>query len=60
MKFTKVWISSFVITMTLSPINYGSIKEEFSQILVKRGFVNVEYRNLTNGIAAIHSGWKIK
>ena len=33
MKFTKVWISSFVITMTLSPINYGSIKEEFSQIL---------------------------
>ena len=35
-------------------------QEEFSQILVKRGFVNVEYRNLTNGIAAIHSGWKIK
>jgi len=33
MKFTKVWISSFVITMTLSPISYGSIKEEFSQIL---------------------------
>ena len=33
MKFTKVWISSFVITMTLSPISYSSIKEEFSQIL---------------------------
>ncbi len=49
------------------PYNYliESIKEfynqeEFSKILIKRGFVNVEYRNLTNGIAAIHSCWKIK
>ena len=23
------------------------------------GFLNVEYRNLSNGISAIHSGWKI-
>ena len=33
MKFTKVWISSFVITMTLSTTGYGSIKEEFARIL---------------------------
>ena len=35
-------------------------QEEFSKILIKTGFLNVKYRNLTNGIAAIHSGWKIK
>ena len=23
------------------------------------GFTNVEFRNLSNGISAIHSGWKI-
>jgi ubiquinone/menaquinone biosynthesis C-methylase UbiE len=23
-------------------------------------FINAEYRNLTTGITAIHSGWKIK
>ena len=35
-------------------------QEEFVKKLVERGFANVEYRNLTNGIAAIHSGWKIE
>ncbi len=35
-------------------------QEEFSKKLFERGFANVQYRNLTNGIAAIHSGWKIK
>ena len=25
----------------------------------KSGFTHVEYRNLSNGISAIHSGWKI-
>jgi len=35
-------------------------QEEFSKKLVDTGFVNVEYRNLTNGIAAIHAGWKIE
>ena len=33
---------------------------EFSKILVKKGFVNVKYRNLSNGVVAIHSGWKIE
>ena len=35
-------------------------QEEFSNKLVKKGFINVEHRNLANGIAAIHSGWKIE
>ena len=35
-------------------------QEEFSNKLLDTGFANVRYRNLTNGIAAIHSGWKIE
>ncbi len=41
-----------------------SIKEFYSQdelvnLIKKNGFSNVEYRDLSNGISAIHSGWKI-
>ena len=35
-------------------------QEDFSKILEKKRFVNVEHRNLANGIAAIHAGWKIE
>ena len=35
-------------------------QEDFSNKILDKGFTNVEYRNLTNGIAAIHSGWKIE
>ena len=35
-------------------------QEEFSDKLLSAGFAKVDYRNLTNGIAAIHSGWKIE
>ena len=48
------------------PYDYlvNSIKEFYDQkqlleLLVKNGFSNVEYRNLSNGVSAIHSGWKI-
>ena len=34
-------------------------QEQLSELVVKSGFINVEYRNLSNGISAIHSGWKI-
>ena len=34
-------------------------QNQLSQLLIKNGFSNVEYRNLSNGISAIHSGWKI-
>ena len=34
-------------------------QEKLSKLITKNGFANVEYRNLSNGISAIHSGWKI-
>ena len=34
-------------------------QEELADKLKKNKFSNVEYRNLSNGIAAIHSAWKI-
>ena len=34
-------------------------QEQLSKLINKNGFANVEYRNLSNGISAIHSGWKI-
>ena len=51
---------------TSQPYNYliKSINEFYNQdqlldLFKKNGFSNVEYRNLSNGISAIHSGWKI-
>ena len=32
---------------------------EFSNLLKDNGFLNVEFRNLNYGVAAIHKGWKI-
>ena len=34
-------------------------QEELLDIIKKNNFSNVEYRNLSNGISAIHTGWKI-
>ena len=34
-------------------------QKELADLIKKNGFSDVEYRNLTNGISAIHSGWKI-
>ncbi len=34
-------------------------QEQLLKLIAKNGFVNLEYRNLSNGISAIHSGWKI-
>ena len=34
-------------------------QEELLNLFKKNGFDNVEYRNLSGGIVAIHSGWKI-
>ncbi len=48
------------------PYNYltQSIEEfhnqnELAELMIKNGFVNVEFRNVSNGISAIHSGWKV-
>ena len=34
-------------------------QEQLLKIITKNGFINAEYRNLSNGVSAIHSGWKI-
>ncbi|MDB9802741.1 class I SAM-dependent methyltransferase [Pelagibacteraceae bacterium] len=34
-------------------------QKQLLELIVKNGFSNVEYRNLSNGVSAIHSGWKI-
>ena len=49
-------------TKNLSRVD--SINKFYSQndlvdIIANNGFSSVEYRNLSNGISAIHSGWKI-
>ena len=34
-------------------------QERFAQMIRDAGFERVRYRNLTGGIAAIHSGWRL-
>jgi demethylmenaquinone methyltransferase/2-methoxy-6-polyprenyl-1,4-benzoquinol methylase len=34
-------------------------QETFASMIRKAGFAQVKYRNLSLGIAALHSGWKI-
>ena len=34
-------------------------QEQLTDLILDNGFSNVEYRNVSNGISAIHSGWKI-
>ena len=34
-------------------------QEKFFQLIKKQNFINVSYRNLSGGIVAIHSAWKI-
>ena len=34
-------------------------QNELVDLMKNNGFSNIEYRNLSNGISAIHSGWKI-
>ena len=34
-------------------------QDEFFQLIKNQNFVNVSYRNLSGGIVALHSAWKI-
>ena len=34
-------------------------QQQLAELILDNGFSNVEYRNVSNGISAIHSGWKI-
>ena len=40
-------------------INEFYTQNELIDLMKSNGFSNVEFRNLSNGISAIHSGWKI-
>jgi|TARA_B110000211_G_scaffold56101_1_gene62529 demethylmenaquinone methyltransferase/2-methoxy-6-polyprenyl-1,4-benzoquinol methylase len=55
-----------IIVGSSSPYNYliNSIDKFYNQhelvsLMEKNKFSNVQFRNLSNGISAIHSGWKI-
>jgi len=43
----------------IDSINKFYTQKEFSELLRKQCFINVTYKNLSGGIAAIHSAWKI-
>ncbi len=43
----------------IKSINEFYAQEELKNLMQKHGFTNIKYRNLSNGISAIHSGWKI-
>jgi demethylmenaquinone methyltransferase/2-methoxy-6-polyprenyl-1,4-benzoquinol methylase len=43
----------------IKSINDFYTQDELADLMKKNGFSNIEYRNLSNGISAIHSGWKI-
>ena len=34
-------------------------QEQLAELILDNGFSNIEFRNLSHGISAIHSGWKI-
>ena len=66
-QFSKAipFIGKYIVGSS-KPYDYliKSIKEFYSQdelakLMKNNGFSNIEYRNLSNGISAIHSGWKI-
>ena len=55
-----------IIIGNSEPYKYliSSIEEFYSQkklleLLRKQNFTNISYKNLSGGIVAIHSGWKI-
>ena len=43
----------------IKSINEFYNQEQLVKLMSKNGFSNIEFRNLSNGISAIHSGWKI-
>ena len=43
----------------IDSINTFYNQEKLLELITKNGFTQVEYRNLSNGISAIHSGWKV-
>ena len=51
--------SSIPYEYLIKSIDKFYAQEELANLIKKSGFFKVEYRNLSGGISAIHSGWKI-
>ncbi len=51
--------SSMPYDYLVKSINDFYTQKELTELIKKSGFSNIEYRNLSGGISAIHSGWKI-
>ena len=49
----------FFVMYALVSMGFFYSQVELKKLITDNGFSNVEYRNLSNGISAIHSGWKI-
>jgi demethylmenaquinone methyltransferase / 2-methoxy-6-polyprenyl-1,4-benzoquinol methylase len=43
----------------VNSINQFYNQNELIDLMINNGFSSTEYRNLSNGVSAIHSGWKI-
>ena len=43
----------------IKSINEFYNQDQLAELISKNGFSKVEFRNMSNGISAIHSGWKI-
>ena len=43
----------------IKSINEFYTQNELVELMRHNGFSNIEFRNLSNGISTIHSGWKI-
>ena len=55
----KVTGNKEAYTYLVESIRKFPAQAELSQMLSEVGFSRVKYRNLSNGIVALHSGWKI-
>ena len=51
--------SSYPYDYLIKSIDSFYSQEELVTLIKKNGFSNVKYRNLSSGISAIHSGWKV-
>ena len=51
--------SSYPYDYLIKSIDSFYNQEELVSLIKQNGFSNVKYRNLSNGISAIHSGWKV-
>ena len=66
-KYSKVipFIGKYIVGSSkpydylIESISKFHTQDELANLMKKNGFSNVEYRNLSSGISAIHSGWKI-